>query len=91
MVTLLPGTGYTLGENTVGTVQIDDDDTAPGVVLSVDPAEVSEGAGATEGDGRGRRCRTARGLRSDLVVPVTVSGSGVAGACRIRRRWTTST
>ncbi|WP_420432061.1 Calx-beta domain-containing protein, partial [Candidatus Poriferisocius sp.] len=79
VVTLLPSSGYTLGEHTSRTVQITNDDTAPEVLLSVDTDEVSEGDGATRVRVRAELSNESR-FESDVVVSVSVDGSGVEGA-----------
>ncbi|WP_420433378.1 Calx-beta domain-containing protein [Candidatus Poriferisocius sp.] len=79
VVTLLPSPGYTLGEHTSRTVQITNDDTAPEVLLSVDTDKVSEGDGATRVRVRAELSNESR-YESDVVVSVSVDGSGVEGA-----------
>ena len=79
VVTLLPSPGYTLGEHTSRTVQITNDDTAPEVLLSVDTDKVSEGDGATRVRVRAQLSNESR-FESDVVVSVSVDGSGVEGA-----------
>ena len=80
VVTLLPGSGYTLGEHTVRTVRITDDDAVPEVLLSVDIDEVSEGDGAATVRVRAALSSESRFESDDVKVSVSVAGSGVAGA-----------